>query len=413
MPIFRLKVIRFYPKLRSLPAPPVAQQIPLPDPNKPALTTLSSTPAPSPRSTVVRLKQWLVDMLSKAEKGTWAKVLDIDDKDIPPSPYLKLLVGKGSGLESPQLPSDQGTEVIQVSSKGTQPSSLKIRLRDGHVLEIQQAERLDRNVLDRLAYCVLEIRSRLEDPKLTQNNFRTARVIFTPALPEVPFFPSDWSIGGELDSGANAFFRLTDKLQKDLQARIRVHRITLSFLPGDETGWKIDRTLENPGESPLGKKFVRTLELELPDGRWPVDLNVTTHFDRTVQTTPPIECELVDSLSSGEKNAAQKDVAGPKTIFGGDSIEPRKSRTRAQANRARATKDTKRSERQHDEEEDETDPAPRVRQSGKLDSHAFILELFRHFGRLHGSIVLRVQNGASEEDVEILKFSKAPVLTGQ
>jgi hypothetical protein len=205
---------------------------------------------------------------------------------------------------------------------------------------------------------------------------------------------------------------LTEELQKkDLQPRLHFHRMTLSFLPGDQTGWKFDNVKETTAETPLGTKFVRRLELQLPDGRWPVDLIVTSRFDRADKRISPIEAQLVGSHSAGKPKAEQKDaVVDPKPLFGDDANDNKKSRARQQEKKARPTRDAKRQDQQHAEPDDESAPEQRPRATGRRDDHAFILELFRRYGRLCASVVVRVQNGSSNEEVEILRFGKAPSL---
>jgi hypothetical protein len=403
------------------PAPAVAaKKNQTADPNKTAISSPSTTTIAAHRSPVFRLKRWLLDTLTKADNGTWVTVLEIEDKYlVPPSPCLNLLTSKGSGLESRTLPSDQGEGAIEVVSRERQTGSVKMRLRDGHVLEVLRAEKLDDDLLSRMAYCVLEIRSSLEALKTSGVEMRTARVSFTPELPGAPFFKTPWAIDEALSSGAKAFFKMTHKLQKkDLQARIRVHCMTLSFLPEDETGWKIDHK-EKRAESQFDKKFSKTLELALSDGRWPVELSVATRFDGGEQSSSVIDIELIGPHSSGEQKAAEKpdendDVLEPGSILGGGAVKKGKGRTLTdRQNRARTARDSKPPDQGPVEAKDANSPDRRLGELAKVDPHVFILELFRRYGRLHGSIVVRVQNGSSEEDVEILEFGKARIVTNQ
>jgi hypothetical protein len=402
-------------------APHVVGEIQPTYPNEPAVAIATTTPAPASPSPVLKLKRWLVDTLSKAAAGTWVTVLEIEEDDkhlVPPSPYLRLLTSKASGLESTQLPPDQGEGGIEVSSREGHVDSVKIRLRDGHILEVLQAENLNHDLLDRLAYCVLEIRSRLEGLKTSQIEFRPARVTFTPDLPAVPFSKMPWTIDKSLDSGAKAFFKMTDRLQKrDLRARIRVHCVTLSFLPGNETGWTFAHSKEKPAESALEQKLVRTLELALPDGKWPVSLSVTTHFDRTDRAESPIETQFVDPRPSSKQKVDEKpdegyDAAQLKPIFDGSTVKKGAGGAGAEpSNRRRTPNAAKQAKKDAVETKVVMTLEQSMQISETLDSHAFMLELFRRFGLLHCSIVVRVQNESSEEDVEILRFSKVQIVT--
>jgi hypothetical protein len=378
------------------------------DSSKRALVSAETTLNSVPRGHVIRIQQWLAATLEKAPKDDWAEILNVDERILPPRPYLRLLISQGSGLDSP---SAQEESEIEVRRKEEQSGPVKMRLRDGHVLEFYRDEKVNLDVLDRLAYCVLHIGSRLDDPKSPQSAFSTLRVILTPALPAVPLSRSAWAMDPDLEGGANAFFKLTDKLQKkELDARIRIRRMTLSFLPGDETGWPMDQSKEKRAESLIGKELVRAIEI-LRDEAWAVDLNVTTHFDRRDRTIAAIVAQLAEHRASSkgltdEPTDEDNDFIEREPPFGGGDASKEKRRAQPNQRKAKAAKAAKKANADLIEINAEPNRELRNSELGKIDSHALIIELFRRYGRLYGSVVVRIQ----DEDVEILTFGKAPIM---
>jgi len=305
---------------------------------------------------------WLSDILRNEESQNWVEV-PVEGLQIPQPRGVKLRLLSGKGLEpaTSSPPDGSGDSGIEVYLPGPGPDqqgkdeSVELRVKDGKI-ELKRRSIPTVELIDRLQLSILEI-----DPLLESE--ASVRILFTPVLPPVPL--SDAKIEPFESADANAFFKAIHA-SKNLDARVRVHRVSLSILPPGNAGWQVTKE----AEAPFGKELNVALPINLPDSRWSLTINVGPYVDIGRFPGPrAIRAELMDPPSgAGAKRRANADNNG------GQAPEQHTSSSGG---------------------------------SKVAEDRDLLLRLFRRFGRVHGAIAIKVNNGESDELVDLLRFGDA------
>ena len=414
---------------------------------------------------VVHLQEWLNALLKKgkANGDGWFKVVEIKD---PIAPTLELLALKQFDLKSEppkSVQSPQGPE-LEISGKAG-PKNQLIRLRlHGRSLELNCDPEASADLLTALQFSALRIRSKDGDANGKPVEVTTI-VVFTPLLPAIPLTHDKmWTETPELKDGAVEFFKKMGELAKDVKfpARLKVDRLSLAALPTENHGWRF---------APREKHSLQTCDeaLEITwgvGGKWPATLHIETHFDDNAK--PTIMASLADRVADDKDQKSQKndlktspkdDPPGPNkdlstppkiksslsTRQGGfdlaegiglesseDSFVPmvllaqdplpskiqgnRKSSKASKRKAGPVTPDTNATEKPQEKSPDPVEPttppvvaavSPAV---PPTDDKAFLRELFRRHGQVHGAIYLSVpdSDGKAPVELEIIRFGTIP-----
>jgi hypothetical protein len=399
---------------------PPAQQIPGPggrgasDSQPPSEMEVVNLDGTSPKPRVVTVDGWIADKLTQEDPGAWVQVAAIDEREVPMLPMLTVLSSNGSGLGSTPLSNesrDRGVEIVLKDAAARGSPKLAFRLRKGadkRFVEVERPEKLSEDLLERLPFCVIQI---VSDSEAASNRFPAVSILLAPELPGVPIDPEKWKIGTSLEESARAFFKKLHDLQKNVHVRIRIDRVTLSFLPADELGWRINSPV---WDVVPGTPSTRVMSLTPPKGRLPVTLNVATHLNDN--TLPPIEVKV--SGPNPPAKPAPGDTGagsiGPEVKLSGsgdadsghaqDGVRTDSSGQKRQRQPQAPRQKNNRAPRKAEEPQPNAEFSPAQRPE-KLDDTAFVIEMLRRYGRIHGSVVIRVQNGSSkDQEIEIVRF---------
>jgi hypothetical protein len=337
------------------------------------------------------LKTWLPELLEGGTSNTFVEILN--DLDVAEFHSLKLLSGKESGLSFDPLKGDQDGVGIEVRRVEGGDGTVAIRLK-GRKLEVRTSLKSDDDLLSRLQFAVLQIDSLVgRGPSL--------RIVFTPALPALGLAHS--GLNHDLRSTpAMAFFAATYDFQKPLTARVKIDRLSLSILPGDNPGWRFpapeNGTLKDPLEAPLELSYAR-------DRKWSAVLKVSTNFGKEDvrdlgEEDSPIHAELTSPSLTGPPPVSEAALAGAGAVAEGNDGGKAKGQQ---------TKPFSSSKNKNPPKVGKAKTAKPLEEIGaderaRLDDGTLLLELFRRYGRVHGSIVVTVNSGESDEEVAVLRF---------
>ncbi len=368
---------------------------------------------------IVHLNGWLPEIASKSngKPGDWIEGYDLRELRVPSFSQLKLLSPSELDLKAVTLTKDDGKSVIEVGLTTDDPkikarnSSIAFRL-EGQKLEVQRPSQPSEDLLDRLQFCVVQIDVVQIDPSV--DAAPSMWVMLTPLLPVPPLsdsetMPREWT-------GATGFFAAAHTFRERLYARIRVDRISLSILPRENGGWQL---LNPKAEAVLGTELTHLFEITLPKGRkWPATLKVWTDSKKAEsadlknddtsegladskkddKSFRPLVARVEPSPSATDPPTKKNDTQNPKGL---GSLEPS---TKAKLKSTRKKAGSRLTDTSEPKNSDEN-PTEAIE---KTDDGALLVELFRRYGRIHGSVVITVKQGQSNQDIEVLRFDNVP-----
>jgi len=342
---------------------------------------------------VVHLADWLPKLLSKQQSSEeWVEILD---SDFPEFPTVKLLVSKGLGIVAvpPTPPAGKSrVDVRLTKDENGQGASISVK---GRKLRVQRQSKSGDELLARLQFCVLLIDS--EDP-IGSGHERPVRVVLTPVLPAVPLSGSE--IEPFKSAGATAFFGVAQSYREILHARVRVDRVSLTILPRENTGWRLNIPAKD-----FHEKLDWPLEIDWRDGKWPAKFKLLMSPAEETDHPAAIRAQL-DPSSAPKQNVganAKEDEDKPARPPSAAATTAKKGSPKSKAGKKKSAP-TGFFPEADSSNEDENSTVGLT----KAGDGALLYELFRRYGRVHGSIVISVRNGERDEDVDVLKLDDVP-----
>ena len=198
------------------------------------------------------------------------------------------------------------------------------------------------------------------------------------------------------------YFKRFITLKEQLIQDCAFDGVSLSILTPRNIPWRFN------GDPSTRAKLETSLNLAFSiddDGvSFPATLTVDNNFDRTANRLPhPIVAKLT--------------IVSPATRVGGDSRErdDQKPHNEAKPTARRTQSDVDSNEPVSAKKKskgnglsNKPDKSETTASNSREKDVLLLNDLFQRFGRVHGSVVVKVKSGASTEDVEIVRFGDVP-----
>jgi GTPase-associated protein 1, N-terminal domain type 2 len=357
-------------------------------------TNGSKTPlADSPRKRrIVHLDRWL--WYERSEDQSSDDWYGIAKLKLAANARIKdLLLASELGFETSPLGDDPG-DGIRIHKKGhnNRGSWVAFRVKD-QALQIRRSPELPEKFEDLLELAVLDIDSPEE----------SVRVMLTPVLPAVQL--SEVKIEQVEKINLNTLFQAIHDAEGPLDPTLRIDGLSLSILTRMNIPWRFN---DDPSATTkLGTELNLSFSIDDDGESFPATLTVDTDFGLTGKFHYPIDAKLTiispakgatGSLPLREDQKPQKEA------------KPKGRRKQNDLDRKIPAADkTKPKKNGPAREPDKSEPSA----SNSRDSDKLLNEFFRRFGRVHGSVVVKVKSGASSEDVELVRFGDVPENQGR